>query len=137
MSTTSNRQLIEDAFVAFSRGEFDFYRLLADDAEWTITGSSPIAGTYHGRNEFLEQVIYPLAARFAEPMRPTLQHVIAQDDNVVVVWEGHGTALDGEPYANRYCWILRIDEARITDVTAFFDAHALTSLWKRVVPRHP
>ena len=137
MSTTSSQQLIEDAFTAFSRGEGNFYRLLADDAEWTITGSSPIAGTYHGRNEFLERVIYPLAARFAEPMQPTLQRIIAQDDNVVVMWEGHGVALDGQPYANRYCWILRINEARITNVTAFFDAPPLTSLWERVVPASP
>ncbi|MBI2767464.1 MAG: hypothetical protein HYX53_16335 [Chloroflexi bacterium] len=50
MTVDDNRELIVGAFAAWSRGERNAFRLLADDATWTIAGSSSMAGTYRGRD---------------------------------------------------------------------------------------
>jgi ketosteroid isomerase-like protein len=47
MSTDENKSLMLAGFEAWAKGEGDFYSLLADDAKWTITGSSPVAGTLY------------------------------------------------------------------------------------------
>jgi len=135
MSASDNKRLIADAFAAWAKGEGNPFSLLAEDASWTIPGSSPVAGTYHGRQDFLDRAIQPFVARVAEPLRPAVQSIVAEDDTVVVMWEGHATALDGRPYDNRYCWVMRIQDGQIREATAFFDAPVFTDLWERVSPR--
>jgi uncharacterized protein len=135
VSAGENKRLIADAFDAWAKGDGNFFDLLADDATWTIPGSSPIAGTYHGRQEFLDRAIQPIGARLAKPIRPTVHSIVAEDDTVAVMWEGHAVALDGRPYDNRYSWVMRLQGGRITEATAFFDAPAFTDLWERVSPR--
>jgi hypothetical protein len=134
MSDRENRELVADAFDAWAKGEGSVFDLLADDMVWTITGTSPLAGTYRGRREFLAQVIAPLSARLAEPIVPTVEAVYGDGDTVVVVWSGHAVARDGKPYDNRYCWIMRVDRDELVEVTAFFDAPTVADLWARVPP---
>jgi uncharacterized protein len=132
VGVNENKALVAGAFDAWAKGEGSVFDLLTDDAVWTITGSSPLAGTYRGREEFLAQAIAPLMARFSEPIRPTVELVVAEADTVMVMWSGHATALDGAPYDNRYCWVMRVADGKLTEVTAFFDAPPLEDLWARV-----
>jgi uncharacterized protein len=134
VTDSGNRALIAGAFDAWAKGEGTVFDLLADDVVWTITGTSPLAGTYRGRREFLATVIAPLSARLAEPIVPTVEAVYADGDTVVVVWSGHAVAHDGEAYDNRYCWIMRVESGKLAEVTAFFDAPMLADLWARVTP---
>jgi ketosteroid isomerase-like protein len=131
VAVTDNKQLIQDAFDAWAKGEGEFFRLLSDDARWTITGTSVLAGTYTSRSQFLE-AIRPIGARLSEPIRPTVQSIVADGDVVVVLWQGHATALDGRPYDNTYSWHMRVKDGAIVDVTAFFDAPTLDDLLERV-----
>lgn len=128
---SENAELIRRAFDAWAAGTGSFFDLLADDATWTITGSSPLGGTYTSREEFLEGAIRPLGRRLSVPIRPTVRTIVAQRDEVVVLWDGQATAVDGLAYDNTYCWVMRVADGRITDVTAFFDAPRLTDLWER------
>ncbi|MGD9891623.1 MAG: nuclear transport factor 2 family protein [Dehalococcoidia bacterium] len=97
MTAEENKILIRSAFESWGRGEGNFYSLLADDATWTITGSSPVAGTYTSRQEFLDRAIQPIFERLSEPIRPDVKDLIAEGDLVVALWEGRATALDGVP----------------------------------------
>jgi hypothetical protein len=131
MAVADNKQLIQDAFDAWAKGEGEFFRLLSDDARWTITGTSALAGTYTSRSQFLE-AIRPIGVRLSEPIRPTVQSIVAEDDVVVVLWQGHATALDGRPYDNTYSWHMRVRDGSIVEVTAFFDSPTLDDLLDRV-----
>ena len=131
MAVADNKQLIQDAFDAWAKGEGEFFRLLSDDARWTITGTSALAGTYTSRSQFLE-AIRPIGVRLSEPIRPTVQSIVAEDDVVVVLWQGHATALDGRPYDNTYSWHMRVRDGSIVEVTAFFDSPTLDDLLERV-----
>ena len=131
MSVTDNKQLIQDGFDAWAKGEGEFFKLLSDDARWTITGTSRLAGTYTSRSQFLE-AIRPIGVRLSEPITPTVQSIVADGDVVVVLWQGHAVALDGRPYDNTYSWHMRIKDGAIVDVVAFFDAPTLDDLLERV-----
>src|SRR5919106_1619951 len=98
MSSEDNKALIQAGFDAWARGEGDFYSLLADEAIWTIAGSSPVAGTFTSREEFLDRAVQPIFQRLSQPLRPTVETIVAEGDQVVALWEGHATATDGFPY---------------------------------------
>jgi ketosteroid isomerase-like protein len=130
--SASNKKRVEAAFDVWARGEGSVFDLLADDATWTITGTSTLAGTYTSRRQFLDEVIAPLTARLAEPIRPTVQSIVAEGEWVVALFEGHAKAVDGPAYDNRYSWHMRWDGDAIVEVVAFFDAPTLDELFERV-----
>jgi ketosteroid isomerase-like protein len=132
MNSDENKSLIQAAFDAWSKGEGDFYSLLADDAIWTITGSSPVAGTFTSRQEFLDRAVQPIFQRLSQPLRPTVKTLVAERDQVVALWEGHAVATDGRPYDNTYCWVMRVQDGKVREATAFFDAPLLTDLLERI-----
>jgi uncharacterized protein len=63
MRADDTKTLLQSAFDAWSKGEGDFYRLVVDDVVWTIAGSSPMAGTYTSRQQFLDRAIHPIFQR--------------------------------------------------------------------------
>jgi len=117
-----NQRLVERAFANWSAGRGSLFDdLLSPAVVWTIRGSGPAAGTYHGREDFLERAVRPFAQRLATPIVPRVEGVWAREDQVVVRWMGTATARDGAPYRNEYVWIFRMDGARATQVEAFLD----------------
>jgi ketosteroid isomerase-like protein len=117
-----NQRLVERAFANWSAGRGSLFDdLLSPTVVWTIQGSGPAAGTYHGREDFLERAVRPFAQRLATPVVPQVQNIWAREDQVVVRWKGTATARDGAPYRNEYVWIFKMDGARATQVEAFLD----------------
>ena len=137
MRAEENRTTVRRAFEAWHSGTTPISDLFSDDMTWRIEGNSLAAGEYEKKQQFLDRVLVPFGARFAngQRFRPTaIRMVIADDDAVVVVWDGSGVANDGVAYANSYAWILRLKDGLVVDGTAFFDAGAFDDLWRRVEP---
>jgi hypothetical protein len=61
----TNKELLRKRFAAWGDGTGSPYDLLADDAVWTIVGQSAASRTYHGREDFLANVIRPFGSRMA------------------------------------------------------------------------
>lgn len=63
-----------------------------------------------------------------------VKSVTAQDDRVVVEFEGDATTCDGKPYKNQYCMVFMIGEdGRIRQVNEYFcNIHADEVLWPLV-----
>ena len=117
-----NQRLVERAFANWSAGRGSLFDdLLSPTVVWTIRGSGPAAGTYHGREDFLQRAVRPFAQRLATPIVPRVEGIWAREDQVVVRWMGTATARDGAPYRNEYVWIFKMDGARATQVEAFLD----------------
>jgi uncharacterized protein len=51
---------------------------------------------------------------------------------VIVLWDGRGTANDGQPYENSYAWSLKMRDGKVIDGTAFHDSISCNDLWERV-----
>lgn len=117
-----NQRLVERAFANWSAGRGSLFDdLLSPTVVWTIRGSGPAAGTYHGREDFLQRAVRPFVQRLATPIVPRVEGIWAREDQVVVRWMGTATARDGAPYRNEYVWIFRMGGARATQVEAFLD----------------
>lgn len=63
--TNTTRTFIANLFSAVALDNFgaSFSSALSDDLTWTVTGSSPIAGVYHSKSEYVSQVGIPRARR--------------------------------------------------------------------------
>src|SRR5690606_12338188 len=125
-----NAALVREAFAAWRAGHGSVFDLLHEDVVWTVADNSPVSGVYHSRADFLERACAPISARLATPIVPTVEHVLAQDDAVVVVWSREATARDGQPYRNRYAWHMQLRDGRIVRVVAFLDTWALAELMR-------
>jgi ketosteroid isomerase-like protein len=135
MNTERNRQIIQQAFDQWSKGGRTFFQdVLAPDAVWTIKGTSPMAGTYRNRQDFMDRAVKPFADRMSTPVRPTRTQVWADGEHVIVHWDGAGQAADGAPYNNSYVWIFRMAGQRAAEVTAFLDLVPYDDVLKRVPP---
>jgi uncharacterized protein len=134
VNETTNREIIREAFEAWSAGRGSVFDLLADDAVWTIVGNSAAAGTYQSRAEFLDRVIRPFNARLSTPLVPTVRALYADGDTVIAYFDASATARDNRPYNNTYTWYLKLQDGAVTNATAFFDSIAFDDLWARVDP---
>lgn len=68
-------------------------------------------------------------------LRPIIHNVWAADDRVIVEWEGNALTSEGKAYNNQYCFIFRMREGRISEVTEYFcNVLADTVLWPLVEP---
>jgi ketosteroid isomerase-like protein len=135
MTEANNRTKVADAFQGWIDGTSYISELLADDLQWEIVGNSLAAKQYTSKQQFLDEVLRPFGARFSERFRPTvIRSIYADGDTVIVLWDGEGTALDGQPYKNTYAWFLTMREGLVVRAVAFFDSIAFNELWTRVQP---
>lgn len=122
MSATRNRRLMIEIFDGLAVG--DGRRLIAAMAEdfcWTIIGSTAWSGTYRGKTVVQSRLLQPLVAQFAKGYRHTLDRIIAEDDRVVVECRGTVTTTAGKAYNNTYCWVCRIADGRLVELTEYMD----------------
>jgi uncharacterized protein len=134
--TENNRALVQAAFDRWGAGTGSPFELLASDADWTIVGSSPLSKTYPNRQAFIDEVIGPFNARLASPLVPSMRGIYADGDVVIAFFDAAAPAKDGLPYRNSYTWYLRMRDARVVSVTAFFDTRVLDEFWNRVTPTY-
>jgi ketosteroid isomerase-like protein len=132
---SSDRDVVAEAFAAWSRGDGHVSSIFADEMTWEIVGRSRAAGTYGSARAFTDDVLRPFAARFRPeaPFRPVhVRGVYADGDTVVVVWDGEGTTTAGTSYRNTYAWILTLRDGAVVHGTAFYDSIAFDELWDGV-----
>ena len=132
---SSNKQIVREAFDAWSRGEAHVSAIFDPDMRWEIVGRSAAAGPYVGAQQFIDEVLNPFAARFApdEPFRPVrVRGMYADGDTVVVAWDGEGKTRADTTYSNVYAWFLTMRDGRVVGATAFFDSIAFDELWHGV-----
>jgi uncharacterized protein len=130
MSIVENKKLIQDAFTAWANGDgMAFFNLLTDNATWTVMGSCPISGTYVGRQRLVEDALTPQREKLAGPPTPTVINIIAEGDTIVIQWTGKGTTKTGQPYHNSYCYVVQMENGKITRGTAYLDTELVRSIW--------
>ncbi len=132
MSTTENKQLMQHIFSELSKGNGQpFVESLADDFCWTVTGTTEWSKTYQGKQAVLTELLQPLFSQFENQYTNTAQRFIAEDDYVVVECHGNVTTKAGLPYNNTYCWVCRIAEGKLQELTEYMDTALVTAALHR------
>ena len=130
MTAIDNKALIQEIMDARQRRDAGpFIAAMADDFVWRITGTTAWSGDYVGKADVLERLIKPLRGQFTAPNSLTLSRIIAEGDYVVAECRGNATTLAGELYANTYCFVIRVADGKLRELTEYMD----TALVERVL----
>ncbi len=132
MSTTENKHLMQYIFSELSKGNGKpFVESLANDFSWTVTGTTKWSKTYHGKQAVLTELLQPLFSQFENQYTNTADRFIAEDDYVVVECRGKVITKAGIPYNNKYCWVCRIAEGKLQELTEYMDTELVTAALRR------
>ena len=128
-----NKEIVAQAFAGWAAGGTGFFQeLFSPDIVWTIKGSGPSAGVFHGRQDFLDRAVTPFGSRLSRPVRPTVRSIWSSGDQVAVHWDGEAIARDGQPYHNSYVWIFRMRGRQAIEGTAFLDLVPYDDVLRRI-----
>jgi ketosteroid isomerase-like protein len=128
MSAAENKQLMQRIFSELAKGNGKpFVESMADDFRWTVTGTTKWSRTYHGKQAVLDDLMKPLFSQFADQYTNTAHRFIAEDDYVVVECRGRVTTKTGTPYNNAYCFVCRISDGKLQELTEYLDTELVTA----------
>ena len=122
MSETDNKRLLQDIFYELAKGNGQpFVEAMADDFCWTITGTTKWSRTYRGKHAVRTELLRPLFSQFADKYRNTATRILADGEHVVVECTGKVTTRAGEAYNNTYCYVIRMADGQLTELTEYLD----------------
>ena len=122
MSTSENKQLIQEIFAELAKGNSEaLVEALADDVVWHVTGTTKFSKSYRGKASLMNDLVGPLFSQFEDQYRNVADRFIAEDNYVVVECRGQATTKTGKPYNNKYCFVFRLEDGKIQEVTEYMD----------------
>jgi ketosteroid isomerase-like protein len=128
MSAEENKQLVQHIFSELSQGNsMPFVEGLSDGVRWTIIGTTRWSGTYEGKQAVLTQLLAPLSTLIEGQISLAAHRFIAEDDYVVVEARGNNTAKTGKAYDNTYCYVFRIADGKVEEMTEYMDTELVTA----------
>ena len=139
MSAAENKRLMQEIFAGLAKGDGGAFRgSLAENFRWTLTGTTKWSRTYEGKRAVIDELLRPLFAQFADQYTNTAHRFIAEEEYVVVECQGRVTTKSGKPHHNSYCWICRISDGKLQELTEYMDtalvATALDDPWLQPKP---
>jgi len=122
MGAPENKQLLQNIFAELAKGNSEpFVASMADDFRWIVTGSTAWSKTYEGKKAVLADLFGPLRARIGGRIKTIPRRIIAENDVVVVEARGDNRTKSGVPYNNTYCFVFRVTDGRLKEVTEYMD----------------
>jgi ketosteroid isomerase-like protein len=122
MGTAENKKLLQDIFSALSQGNSSLFVESMDDSfQWIVTGHTKWSKTYAGKQTVLRELMGALQTALAGRIRVTGTRFVADGDIVVVEAKGSNTTKAGKPYNNNYCFVFRLAEGKLQELTEYMD----------------
>jgi ketosteroid isomerase-like protein len=99
---------------------------VADDVDWTVKGTHPLAGHYQGKQEFLDATFGRLAGVLVGGVKLEVEHLFVDGDTTIAELRSTSTTVEGAAFANTYCWVCRFEGGTIVSVRAYLDSAMVT-----------
>lgn len=106
-----------------------FFEHVADDVDWTVMGTHPLAGHYHSKKAFREGTFDKLNKVLADGVQLHVENVLVDGDDAVVELHSLATAKNGMRFDNWYCWIVYFEGDGIVRVRAYLDSALVARLF--------
>lgn len=114
-----NKQVVLNFIEAMGNGDAAAAALcITDDAFTLAKGFGQFAGIRH--HDTILATIGAFTTLVPDGMHPTIESVTAEDNRVVVEFEGNATLCNGESYCNQYCMVFTLRDGRISQVNEYF-----------------
>ncbi|HEV3078373.1 MAG TPA: nuclear transport factor 2 family protein, partial [Gemmataceae bacterium] len=105
MAITTER--VREIFQGLEKGDgAAFFEHVADDVDWTVMGTHPLAGHYRSKKSFIAGTFAKLGQVLPQGARLQVEHLLVKDDEAVVELHSLATAKNGMRFDNRYCWVV-------------------------------
>lgn len=128
MSATENKKLMQGVFAELSKGNSQpLLEIMANDFCWTVTGTTKWSKTYSGKQVVLNELLQPLVAQFKTQYTNTAHRFIAENDLVVIECRGNAVTKKGEPYNNTYCFVCRLANDKLKELTEYCDTELVAT----------
>jgi uncharacterized protein len=122
VSAADNKQLMQRVFAELANGNGQpFMDALANDARWTVIGSSSWSRTYEGKQAIIDELTRPLFHQFANQYKARAIRIVAEDDVVVVEARGEAMTKSGKPYNQTYCYVFLLTDGEVRELTEYLD----------------
>jgi uncharacterized protein len=129
MAISSDR--VREIFKGLENGDgADFFKHVADDVDWTVMGTHPLAGHYLSKTAFIEGTFSKLGRVLPKGAQLRMTELIVKDDEAVVELHSLATATNGMRFDNRYCWVVYFDDGVIVRVRAYLDSAMVARLFQ-------
>src|ERR1700720_2923076 len=128
----------QELSIAYVRGIFKnlesgdgkgFFDHVADNVDWIVEGTHPLAGHYHSKKAFIEGTFAKLAQVLPQGAQLHVEDLIVKDDEAVVELHSLATAKNGMRFDNRYCWVVYFRDGLIVRVRAYLDSAMVAQLF--------
>lgn len=118
---------IHSAFQELSAGNSRPYlALFADEITWKVTGRTSWSGIYRGKQSLVERLLRPVSGRIEGHYKASVLQVLVEGDRVVVETRGDNVTRAGKRYDNEYCWVCRMKDGLLVEVTEYADTELFT-----------
>ena len=122
---------IRDIFRSLETGDgAGFFAHVADDVDWTVEGTHPLAGHYLSKADFLAHTFQKLAKVLPQGTQLHVENILQSEDWAVVELRSLATAKNGLRFDNRYCWVCRFKGDKIVEVRAYLDSALVARLFQ-------
>lgn len=119
----TNRARITEVWAAMAQGNgAPFAEAMADDFTWRMMGTTAWSGTYSGKADVRGRMLKALFEEFDTPYRSVASRIHADGDFVIVECRGEVTTKRGLPYNNSYCFVIRMRDGQMAELTEYFDS---------------
>ncbi len=121
---------VRDIFNNLETNEGAFFAHVADNVDWIVEGTHPLAGHYHSKADFLAHTFAKLAKVLPQGAELHVEHALVSEDWAVVELHSLATAKNGFRFDNRYRWVCRFSGDKIVEVRAYLDSALVAQLFQ-------
>ena len=122
-----NKKLLQQIFAELSKGNSrPFIEGMAEEFSWTITGTTKWSKKYAGKRAVVEELFGALRATLAPPIVVNAIRFIADENFVAVEARGKNTTKDAKAYNNTYCYVFRLADGKLQEMTEYLDTELVT-----------
>jgi ketosteroid isomerase-like protein len=122
---------VRNIFEGLERGDgAAFFQHVADDVDWTVMGTHPLAGHYSSKKAFIEGTFAKLGRVLPQGAQLHVEHLLVKDNQAVVELRSLATAKNGLRFDNRYCWVVDFRDEVIVEVRAYLDSAMVSRLFE-------
>jgi hypothetical protein len=107
-----------------------FFQHVAENVDWTVMGTHPLAGHYLSKEAFIEGTFAKLGQVLPHGAQLHTENVIVEDNQAVVELHSLATAENGMRFDNRYCWVVAFQDGLIVRVRAYLDSALVARLFE-------
>ena len=107
-----------------------FFEHVADDVDWIVEGTHPLAGHYHSKADFRAGTFDKLGKVLPEGAQLFVEHLLVKGDQAAVELHSLATARSGMRFDNRYCWVVHFKDNTIDKARAYLDSAMVAQLFE-------